>query len=153
MRSISSAHFVSKLFSSSNFLLPRNSFVLQASSEIICKDLLSYGEFSTYSWNLPDGLIESFSFDEIICFLRGYFDSEGSVGNYLVSASSVNRGGLVLVEKLLGKLGIACKVYDCKNAYSLVVSRKENIRKFKNLVGFTIFRKTRKLETMYNGKW
>jgi len=136
-----------------SYYMSRNSFVLQANSEIICKDLLSCGEFPTYSWMLHDNLVESFSPKEIASFLRGYFDSEGTVGAYLVGASSVNKKGLVLVEDLLGRLGIDSKVYSCKNAYSLVISRKSNLKKFKELVGFTIIRKAQKLELMYGGKW
>jgi len=128
---------------------PRNSLIVDATRKAICKDLLSYGQFSTFKWQVPREITKMQNQNYIIHFLQGFFDSEGCVGKYLVSASSKNDKALSEIKKLLEKLEISSTIYG----YVLVISKKANINKFRNTINFTIKRKTQKLENMYGGKW
>lgn len=129
----------------------RNSYVAYVASEIICKDLLKYGKFGTYRWLLPAEIKQKLG-NVAASFLRGYFDSEGCVRPYTIDATSVNLNALRDVQILLEKLEIKSKIYSGKKYHTIVVSRKENIRKFKEKIGLTIKRKQQRLNEMYQ-KW
>ena len=133
------------------YYTPRNSFVAYVASEIVCNDLLKYGKFGTFEWRAPE-IISHKSKDIIAGFLKGYFDSEGCVHPYKIDAASVNLNALKDVQILLEKLEIKSKIYSGKKYHTIVVSRKENIRKFKEKIGLTIKRKQQRLNEMYQ-KW
>jgi DNA-binding transcriptional regulator WhiA len=130
---------------------PRNSLICYANSEIICTDLLSYGNFKTKSWRVPKAILKTKNNTHKTAFLEGYFDSDGHVGDYKVEASSINLNALTQVKKLLYQVGINSKIYSLEKSHLLVVSRKENIRKFKMVVAFSIPRKQQRLDLMYGG--
>jgi intein-encoded DNA endonuclease-like protein len=69
----------------------------------------------------------------------------------LGEVSSKNFEGLKQVKKLLNVLGIDSRFSKKNNA--LTISRKENLRKFKELVNFTIKRKSEKLASFYKRGW
>jgi len=129
------------------YYAPRDSYVLYATSEIICKDLLNYGDFRTFSWRIPFVISNSKNMSLIGAYLKGLYDSEGSVTKYNVTFSSDSKKGIFGVKSLLEKLGINSKIalYQDKH-YSLRISKKENLQKFKKLVGFTIKRKMERLK-------
>lgn len=134
----------------------RNSFVAYFSYEIVCRDLLSYGKFGCYRWRVPSEILNNRRLRLSAAFLRGFFDSEGSVGSYQVNAVSVNQRGLKDIRKLLAKLGIESRVYSIRNkAYFIIrISHRRNLRLFEKHVGFTAQRKQAKLEQMVrNIKW
>ncbi len=135
-----------------HYYAPRNTFVLTANSQIICADLRSYGNFRTFKWGVPNAVLESKNSKYFALFLKGFFDSEGSVGKYIVSACSVSRKGARGVVSLLRGLGIRAKLYKHGKANIISITKKENIRRFKELVGFTIERKRQKLDSLY-GCW
>ena len=113
----------------------------------ICADLLSYGKFGTYDWAVPQIIFDSYDEYVLINFLQGLYDSEGHAGNYNVDLSSVNSSGLAQVKVLLKRLGIDSKIYGV----ALVITKKDNIRRFRNKIGFTIKRKINKLNSFYGG--
>ncbi|MFH8087083.1 MAG: LAGLIDADG family homing endonuclease [Candidatus Aenigmatarchaeota archaeon] len=129
----------------------RNTFVTYITSHLICADLRKYGKFGRYDWTLPREVLKSDDNGIIRAFLKGFFDSEGSVGSYVISVSSVNKKGLIGVKKLLSKLGIRANLIAVKKGkyFVLYISRKENIKKFKQLINFTINRKRKRLESLY----
>lgn len=129
----------------------RDSFVLYASPEYICNDLLRYGKFGVYKWRVPKEILNC-SKEEIICrFLRGIFDSEGSAGKYLVSMTSINKGGIDDVSLLLEKIGVENRVGFIKRGYHIIyITGKERIKRFRDKVGFTIKRKQDKLLEVEN---
>lgn len=102
-------------------------------------------------------------------FLRGLFDTEGSPGIIIGSEGMRIRpciGNtqltlLKLAQKLLGDLGIICKIYSPPRSYYkdgrkrrkyyyLVIYQKNSLRKFARLIGFTISRKRGKFFIAYN---
>ena len=103
-------------------------------------------------------------------FLRGFFDSEGSVGwcerhrVLFIDASNYDKDVLNFSRDMLESLGIHSKIYKTKrkgsivqirgqkfqynsDLYSLRISRRADVAKFAKIVGFTI---KRKMDTLVN---
>jgi len=127
----------------------RDSLIVYAASEIICKDLLGYGKFGTFEWNIPSKVI--LSNEKIRAnFLRGLFDSEGSATKYVVTMSSANFNGLNEVGKMLEEMGIKNTVKK-RGKYSYMhICGRERLRMFREKIGFTIRRKQERLEGIKN---
>jgi len=129
----------------------RNSFICDVSNQLICKDLMKYGQFGCYNWKTPDKILNSKNDWIVINFLQGLFDSEGRVGDYSVSFSSINNRGLEQVKLLLERLGIKSRAHY--KHHITVITRKENLKKFRDTIGFTIERKKNKLNSFYKGNF
>lgn len=132
----------------------RNSFVLYASCEIVCNDLLRYGSYGTFDWRVPKEVKESKDEKIISSFLRGIFDSEGSTNKSSITMASVNKNGIEDIRELLKKIGIESKIGICNRRYSILwIFRKQRFKIFREKVGFTIKRKKDKLnEILKNDK-
>lgn len=132
----------------------RNSFVLYVASEIICRDLLSYGKFGTFEWRVPKEILNCNNEKIISSFLRGIYDSEGSVARAAITTSSVSKKGIKEISWLLKRLGIKNKICLYRNKYyTLYIFRKERFKIYREKVGFTIKRKQERLnEILKNDK-
>lgn len=137
------------------FYKPKNTLVSQINSQIICRDLLRYGNFRTENWNVPNEIMTTDNEKIIGSFLRGFYDSEGcSSSRCSITCSSINEKGLIQIADLLKRLGIESTLREQKNGkyYVLYIFRKERFKRFKERVGFTIQRKMDKLnETLNTG--
>jgi len=135
------------IFYNYRYYKPRNSYILDAASHIICKDLLSKGSFGTYSWRVPNEIIQSNDEKIMGYFLRGFYDSEGSVGDGCITLSSINISGLKQVGYLLEKIGIKNTIKPIRGGKYrvLYIFRKQRFKLFRNKIGFTIKRKREKL--------
>lgn len=117
--------------------------------------------------------IEKTSSDFYAGFLRGYFDSDGSVQGsqtkgVSIRLTSVNLNNLYACQRMLSKLGIISKIftnrrlqsnrllpdgkgskkeYPCQATHELIIS-KNNILTFSQRVGFTDFNKSNKLSNL-----
>jgi transcriptional regulator with XRE-family HTH domain len=130
----------------------RNTFLFSISAKILCKDLLKYGSCRTESWKVPKEILNSKNKNIIIGFLRGIYDSEGSIGKYTINLTSVSTEGLADLLIMLRKVGIESKIR--KYQYPIIyISQKKNLRLFKDLIGFTIKRKMTKLKNIYKKGW
>ena len=130
----------------------RNTLILEYHSMLVAKNLRSYGSFRTKTWAVPVCVMNSYDKELVGSFLRGLFDSDGSVGHYQVSLTSASLKGIEDVHTLLTRLDIKSKVRTDKRGYhSIYITGKTNIWKFKNLIGFTIKRKMERFSTMYRG--
>jgi len=130
----------------------KNTFLLNVSSMLVSKDLLRYGNFRTFSWNVPQEILNSNNKEIISSYLRGIYDSEGTVGKYCVSITSASYKGLVGISKLLKKLSIESRLKKSKYS-TLYIGKKINRELFKDLVGFTIKRKMQKLREACKLGW
>ncbi|NIP40460.1 MAG: hypothetical protein GTN39_02990 [Candidatus Aenigmarchaeota archaeon] len=131
-------------------------------ARICCKeifnDILGYGPFKTDSWKVPK--IISDSSEKVQCrFLKGFFDSEGSVGtnSRRVVAVSTNKQGLNGIKSLLSRSGINSRIHrnkeirgNRKPCYSIRITGRENILKYNEKIGFSIRRKQVKLDVITN---
>ncbi|MBI2449074.1 hypothetical protein HYV49_02135 [Candidatus Pacearchaeota archaeon] len=131
---------------------PKNTFVAQINSEIISQDIIKYGNFKTRSWEVPKEIIESKNEKIIGSYLKGFYDSEGSVSRCAITSSSINKDGLRNIALLLKKLGIetTLKSYGNGKYCVLYIFRKGRFKIFRERVGFTIKRKLNKIDETLN---
>ncbi len=120
--------------------------IVELRSKEAYEDIAKFGNFRTYTWRVPNEIVVSR--DETIraSFLRGFFDSEGSVAKYSIGCCSVNKEGLIEIKQILESLGIRVghlskdglhhRIYIC--------DRLSRVRFYK-IVGFSIKRKEDKL--------
>jgi hypothetical protein len=133
----------------------RNTLLLAISSMLISKDLRTHGTFRTHTWQVPKEIANSNNEELIGIFLRGLYDSDGSVGHYNVNITSASYNGLLMVSHLLLKMGIDNHFGKNRKYFTIRIYKRKNIQKFKEKVGFTILRKMQKFDTMYktNTEW
>lgn len=126
-------------------------FTSYACTLAIYKDLARYENFRTYTWRVPEEIKNS-NENIIAMFLRGFFDSEGSVafnkkaGN--LRASTKNKEGMLEISALLHQLGMANTVHQTKKGETVVRVLLEFSKIFLLKVGFSIKRKQKILEEM-----
>ncbi len=93
-----------------------------------------------------------------IAFLKGMYDSDGCSDKYQIDLYNLNKKLLLFCKKLLFDFDIKSNIGICikkgtqnsyglykKNLYSLSIYRRENILKFRDIIGFNIKRKQFKL--------
>lgn len=135
-------------------------WVVHITRKEIYQDLVYY-QFGTHKWNVPYEIKNSN--DEIIigAFLRGFYDSEGSVlkgkRSFGIHISSSNLNGLQEVKELLRKLNIeSSKISIDKrhknNVFHFPISKKASIIIFLNKIGFSIKRKENKIKEYFKCK-
>jgi intein-encoded DNA endonuclease-like protein len=126
-----------------------NTFRIYVSPEAIVNDLNKYGDFYTYTWNVPNHILKSKNEKIISNFLRGYYDSEGTINKGCISVTSVSRNGLSQIKSLLSFLGIKSSLSNYKGKYYyLLISNNQNRKIFQDKIGFTIKRKAEKLKNI-----
>jgi len=118
-------------------------------------DIESFGTFSTKSWRIPSQLLNSPNKEIVGSFLKGFFDSEGTVCakryNRYIRADSTNIKGLREIVYLLSILGIkTTKISKSRNCYHVSISNIDGLEKFYNNIGFSIQRKFKRLESIIN---
>lgn len=112
-------------------------------------DLERYGKFGVYVWRVPEQIRNG---DEDIkkAFLRGYFNSDGSVDvkGHRVTAYSANYKGVSDIVDLLEDFGIKAKIYPNRKGentyFHLYLHNWQNLNIFKE-IGFSLSRKQEKL--------
>jgi len=123
-------------------------------------------------------VLNNFNFDSLLNstekiksnFLRGIYDSEGSVikANLNIKRKdytrkvvfyNTNKETILFVARLLKDLGIDCSIYNPKLSenrfgnkpvYRIVFSNRKNIERYYKKVGFSIMRKQEKLKDIVN---
>lgn len=86
----------------------------------------------------------------LTAFLKGFGDSEGTIGERSIRFDSINKKGLEQVRGLLLKLGFThCKVSNFKTScYHLHIYHRQDLELFYNRVGFSIMKKQKKLRLL-----
>ncbi len=119
-------------------------------SKKLIEYLLSFGDFGTYVWRVPQCMLES---DNGIKFkfLQGLYDSEGYVQwnkrIRWVKLGSVNPNGLEDIKSMLDELGFK-GVFIYRNL--LIIGKKENLVRFRDNISFNISRKKDRLVKAIN---
>jgi len=135
-----------------------NIWIAKISRKEVYNDLSNY-QFGTKNWRVPIEVINSSNDNIISSFLKGYYDSEGSVligpRSFSISIHSINYSGLNEVKLLLKKLGInSSKMMTDKRYFNHVfhfaICNKNDIKTFLNKVGFSIKRKYKKIKVYLN---
>lgn len=122
----------------------------------IYEDLSPY-HFGTKTWTVPKEIKKSQNEEVIGAFLRGFYDSEGSVSvgprGITISVHSTNIKGLKDVNILVKKLGIATSKMKCderglpKKSFYFTITHRRNFMNFISKIGFSIKRKEEKVIT------
>ena len=132
---------------------PKPRYVINLSSKLATLDLLRYSKsFRTKEWQVPKDILNG-NLDIKSAFLRGLFDSEGSVtlkkgGGVYLSVCSGNRGPLQVIREMLKDdfdIGLNLVIVSSTFVRLKSVSYR-NIKNFSNKINFTILRKKEKLE-------
>ncbi|MEK6885902.1 MAG: LAGLIDADG family homing endonuclease [Nanoarchaeota archaeon] len=120
----------------------------------ISKDILKLGKIGSKVWEFPSGLNKR----QKIIWIRAFVDGEGSVCNsdyhrYIV-IDSINGLGLKKVAFNLKSLGIENHFYKFNFKgyifYRIKISRKINLIKFYNVIGFNHPKRMRRLKEAIN---
>ena len=117
-------------------------------SKLAYEDLLRYATYYSKDWKIFSLLLDS---SKIIKkeFLKALFDDEGTVTKNQVVLYSINKKGLLQIMKILFEdFNIVSKLYpgygERRNVYGLVIN---DIKVFKDKIGFSLVRKMQKLNT------
>ena len=131
-----------------------NIWIAKLTRKEIYEDLSSY-EFGTKNWEVPKEILKSNNEKIIGTFLRGFYDSEGSVltgiRSFTITICSINHQGLSTIKKLLSRIKIKTSIISEDKRYHnstfyFSITKKENIEIFLNKVGFSIKRKQNKIK-------
>ena len=130
----------------------KDKFIAKVSWKKVYEDLIRYGNFETYSWRVPLEIIKGRK-ELVACFLRGFFDSEGSVDvkNRSIEVTSCNKHGLENIQELLKKFKILATLgLSNKGLFRLRFSFSVYLKIFKEKINFSIERKRNSLEKAIN---
>jgi len=133
-----------------------NIWIARINRKLVYEDLAQYN-FSNM-WVVPDEIIESKDKRIICSFLRGVYDSEGSVmigpRSATISFCSTNERGIKQIRKLISKVGIEIsRIMENNNSlikkpcYYFYITHSKNYLIFLREIGFSIKRKEDKLIT------
>src|SRR3989338_3304050 len=137
-----------------HFREKKNTIVTYISPEYIVNDLLNISTFGVRKWRVPNIIKSTKKLSNVSYFLRGFYDSEGCVGRHEVIFTVVNKNGALDIIKLLNrfKINATFKNYNRKNIgdiYHVGIYGKENIKRFRDRVGFSMTRKQNKFINLY----
>ncbi len=127
-------------------------YIIRVSSKPAWEDLTKIANFSSLNWEFPQKLKSK---KEQVEWARAMFDCEACVSKRVIQFQSVSEKGISSIKSLLRSFGIDSKLYhyERKNKnwntnHILVISKKENLIKYKNLIGFNHPVKQEKLANM-----
>jgi DNA-binding transcriptional regulator WhiA len=116
-------------------------YKVQIDGKQLYEFFMKFGTFGCFKWKVPKQILNG-STKIKQSFLRGYYDSEGSLNTYRkkyrkIRAASVNKDGIKGIQKLLNDLKIDINLIKEKNCYSLNIYKEKQINHFNNSVGFS----------------
>ena len=133
----------------------KNFYSVRISSKSACMNLLNTTKLGIHKWEVPFEFLTIKKYK--IEWLRSFFDCEAYVSDKHIRVQSVNKEGLLNVQKLLLNLCIESKmyVYERKNKnwntnYILSIHKKEDRRKFLDEIGFNHEVKLNRLKQQFS---
>jgi len=126
-------------------------FCVELCSILACNFVEKLGTFNTYNWIVPN-VIKNGERNIKSVFLRGLFDSEGSVDFFKntkrVTLRVVNKKGLKETQNLLSTLNIRSTLGKSSNTFCLRICGLKNLKMFRKRVGFLLSHKSKKLKKL-----
>ena len=98
------------------------------------------------TWRIPDCIKKSTKGYKT-AYLKGIFDSQGSIGNKQVILTVHNKEGIKEIKSLLNSIGIKVGI---TGDYRLFISGEKYLKLYNSLIGFSIMRKGTKLKENLN---
>jgi len=122
---------------------------VEVRGQIISKKILKLGDISSKSWEIPKNL----SNNQKGIWIRAFADCDGTVYNNhynrYVAIDSINLNGLKQMSKMLEEFVIINRIikvkYKGKISYRLKIYGKDNLIRYKELIGFNHPGKQKKL--------
>ncbi|MBI2109985.1 hypothetical protein HYT58_02315 [Candidatus Woesearchaeota archaeon] len=105
--------------------------------------------FKEKIWRVPE-IIKSANSSYKAAYLRGFFDSQGSVSirAKFISAMTKNEKGMLDIQSLLGNSGIEASLH--KDKFRMSIHSERCLRSYYSMIGFTISRKQKDLAMLLN---
>ena len=134
-----------------------NIWIARYKRKSVHEDLAPYN-FGGSTWKVPEEIINSDDEKIIAAFLRGFYDSEGSVSVYdkkiSIVVCSTSKDGMQGVRELVGRLGIKAASIGKENrkdrrkqCYYFSIYTMDDAKKYLSKVGFSIKRKVDKIRS------
>mgnify|MGYP001571675984 CR=1 FL=1 len=132
----------------------RDQYRARLCSREACEFIIKIGNFGKDRWRIPE-VVKNSNNKIKSAFIMGFFDSEGEIDKNIgrVGATSMNLMGLKEVKELLSSLDINSTIIKRKDLkpntsqkYVLRIHDKNSIKRFYELIGFTIKRKQKILK-------
>lgn len=127
----------------------KNHFLARVSCKPACDDLRTFGDYDSLNWELPKKFSSKEQKRE---WIRALFDCESYVGKNTINFQSVSKKGIESMKDTLQEFGISCNLYQYDRKHKgwnlnhiLVISKKENLLKYEDLIGFNHTKKKQKL--------
>ena len=129
----------------------KRSYIARFKSRYAFRRLTSLGAGSSNNWRIDIKILDENKF-LIVNWLGAFFDDEAYVDTSTkrIAVTSVNLKGLKDVSTLLEFIGIKSCIYKIMHgrAFKLVISRKQNLLKYAEKVGFKSRTKSMKLASI-----
>jgi hypothetical protein len=120
----------------------------------VFEDIVKFGIYGTYDWRIPNIVFDNTS--ALIEWVKCFFTAESYVSKCCknIQLKSVNSVGLNDIKRGLDILGIESKIYGPYKQkkrnqslyYMLVISRRNNILKYKKSIGFYHSKKNKNID-------
>jgi len=128
-----------------------NYFKVRTELKPACVDLLKEGSFRSLEWSIPKFVLKN---KELMKeWLRAFFDCESYVGPRIIQVQSVNKEGLIHIQKVLKTFGVESRIYEYKRKnpnwninYLLSIMKLDSRLKYLKTIGFNHPIKQQKLE-------
>jgi hypothetical protein len=113
----------------------------------IVRDIRKYSRFGSKKWSVPFQISRGKDKIKKKLFCRAYFDGEGFVyvERKVIRVDSINKKGLLGVQKLLEDLGVSSKFFDYKNRFRITI---KDIKNYHTKIGFFHPMKKEKLKML-----
>jgi hypothetical protein len=129
-------------------------------SRKIFDDVKKFGIYGTYDWRIPSKVFDNN--EALREWIKCFFTSEAYVSNSCknIQVKSVNKFGLDDISNTLKSFDIESKIYGPykqkvktqSDYFVLVVSRKTNVLKYRNTIGFYHSKKNKDLDIICRGR-
>ena len=103
--------------------------------------------FKEGSWRIPKAVKET-NLNVIGSYLRGFADSQGSVGKRAIALASSNFEGMKEIKSLLDLFNIRSTLYKTEDGFIIAIYGRESLEIFNKEIGFAIKRKSEKLNNL-----
>jgi len=130
-------------------------FITRLHSKEACNNILKYDSFKMATWKVPN-IIKKLPLKLQAEFIKGFFDSEGTVDKRRVSAFSTNKEGIKDIQILLKNTNIRSTIQASERKkprnilYRLSIQDRKSVEIFNKHINFTIIRKKEKLNQIIN---
>jgi intein/homing endonuclease len=119
----------------------KNYYRIRISNKAACKDLLNTTKFGVLRWCVPRSYFTSS--EQEAEWIRAYYDCEAHVEKKRIVLQSVNKKGILEVQRLLKKFDVESRVYKYKRKnknwntnYLLFIQKRKSREAFLNNIGF-----------------